>query len=86
MKKMQGHLRVRGDHPSKWCHVWPAEKRNMADGSLRFSQAMVNWSAVGPVSPEEARRFARELERCANRAEANHAKFIARHPNYEVQR
>ena len=34
----------------------------------------VNWSAVGPVMPETARRFARQSLRAADRAEALRAK------------
>lgn len=33
----------------------------------------VNWSAVGPVTPQKARAFAREVMRVADRAEKRRA-------------
>lgn len=55
------------DQVSMWDHDWGRGKSQMI---------AVNWAAIGPVSPRQARAFARAVLRMADRVEKRRKKAV----------
>ncbi len=56
----------------KFVNVWDIRREYLHGG--KSAVIGVNWSAIGPVSPATARRFARQILAAADKAQARREK------------